>query len=112
VKCALQRGTGGRAYFVNDQDAANFRDFVGMIAGLQGLSITTLRSMPYGLAFILGRLMEIYAALTFQKSDPPLTRSLVRMIGREFTTNDAAARNELGYIGKISRADGLRRYSS
>jgi nucleoside-diphosphate-sugar epimerase len=112
VQCALQRGTGGRAYFVNDQEAANFRDFVAMIAGLQGLSITKLRSMPYGLAFILGRLMEIYAALTFQKSDPPLTRSLVRMIGREFTTNDAAARNELGYIGKISRADGLRSYNS
>ena len=32
---------------------------------------------------------------------------MIRMIGREFSLNDAAARRELGYIGNVSRADGL-----
>ena len=35
---------------------------------------------------------------------------MMRMIGREFSLNDAAARRELGYIGNVSRADGLRSY--
>jgi nucleoside-diphosphate-sugar epimerase len=112
VECALERGAGGRAYFVNDQETQTFREFVGMIASLQNLSIDKLRSMPYGLAFTIGRLMEFFAAITFRKSDPPLSRSMVRMIGRAFSTNDAAARHELGYVGRTSRADGLRSYSS
>jgi nucleoside-diphosphate-sugar epimerase len=110
IHCALARGTGGRAYFVNDQEKQTFREFIGMIASVQNLSIEKLRSIPYPLAFGLGRLMEFLAAMTFKKSDPPLSRSLVRMIGRAFTTNDAAARRELGYAGKTSRADGLRSY--
>jgi hypothetical protein len=32
------------------------------------------------------------------------------MIGREFSVNDAAARRDLGYVGKTSRTDGLRGY--
>jgi nucleoside-diphosphate-sugar epimerase len=112
VQCALERGAGGRAYFINDRETKTFREFIAMIAALQGLSVDRLRSMPYRLAFTIGRLMEFTAAITFKKSDPPLTRSMVRMIGREFTTSDAAARQELGYVGRVSRADGLRSYGS
>jgi NAD dependent epimerase/dehydratase family enzyme len=39
-----------------------------------------------------------------------LTRSMIRMIGREMTTSDAAARRDLGYVGKVSRAGGLAAY--
>jgi hypothetical protein len=35
---------------------------------------------------------------------------MIRMIGRAFTIDDTAARRELGYVGRTSRADGLRRY--
>jgi hypothetical protein len=34
---------------------------------------------------------------------------MVRLIGRESTTNDDAAGRELGYIGTMTRADGLGR---
>jgi nucleoside-diphosphate-sugar epimerase len=112
VPCALERGAGGRAYFINDQETQTFREFIGMIASLQNLSIDKLRSMPYRLAFAIGRLMEFFAVITFRKTDPPLSRSMVRMIGRAFSTNDAAARRDLGYVGRTSRADGLRSYSS
>lgn len=110
VACALEHGTGGHAYFVNDQEPQTFRGLVRMIAGSQGLSIEKLRSIPYRIAFTMGRVMELLAAATFRTSDPPLSRSLVRMIGREFHTSDAAARRELGYVGMISRAEGLRMY--
>lgn len=108
VQCALERGTGGRAYFINDREPVTFREFVAAHAEIEGLSIDGLRSVPYRVAFTLGRLLEAFAALRTDKGDPPMTRTMVRLIGREFTTNDAAARRELGYVGTMTRADGLR----
>jgi nucleoside-diphosphate-sugar epimerase len=110
VQCALERGAGGRAYFINDQETMTFRAFIAMLAGRQGLSIDGIRSAPYRLAFTMGRLMEIGAAIRFSKSDPPLSRTMVRLIGREFTSNDSAARRELGYVGRVSRVEGAATY--
>ncbi|HEU4683633.1 MAG TPA: NAD-dependent epimerase/dehydratase family protein, partial [Nitrospira sp.] len=110
VKCALERGAGGRAYFVHDREPTTFREFIAMLAQLQGLSVDQLKSVSYRLAFTFGRLMEIGAAIRRLQNDPPLTRTMVRMIGREFTTDDSAAQRELGYVGYVSRADGLATY--
>lgn len=110
IQRALEHGQGGRAYFVHDPETKTFREFVSLIAGAQGVSIEKVRSMPYRLAFLIGWAMEIFAMLTRSKSDPPLSRSLVRMIGREFTTDDSAARRELGYVGKTSREAGRQMY--
>ena len=112
VRCALVRGTGGRAYFIKDHEPTTFRDFVAMLADLRGLSIGGLKSVPYRLAFTLGRLMEIGAAIISSTSDPSLSRTLVRMIGREFTVCDASARGELGYLASVSRAEGVATYNA
>jgi len=112
IECALERGTGGRAYFINDRETLTFRRFVQMVASVEGLSVEKLPSMPYGLAFFAGRVLEGVWAIARRAGDPPLSRSMVRMIGREFTTTDAAARRELGYIGKTSFADGQRLYGA
>jgi nucleoside-diphosphate-sugar epimerase len=110
IQRALERGQGGCAYFIRDQEIKTFREFIGLIANSHGVSIDGLRSMPYWLAFTVGRFMEIFAALTRKRGDPPLSRSLVRMIGREFTVDDSAARRELGYVGETSREAGRQMY--
>jgi len=110
VRCALERGTGGHAYFVKDRETTTFRDFIAMLADLQGLSIGGLKSVSYRLAFIIGHLMEVGAAIRLSKGDPSLSRTLVRMIGREFTVSDAAARGDLGYLASVSRAEGIATY--
>jgi len=112
VQCALERGEGGRAFFVADQETQTFREFVASLARVQGLSIEKLRSMPYWLALNLGRLMDAVWKIARKEGDPPISRSMIRMIGREFSVNDAAARRELGYVGKTSRAAGLRAYGN
>lgn len=110
VQCALERGTGGRPYFINDRDPITFRKFVAGLAEVDGLSIDNLRSVPYRVAFTLARVMEVVARLrSSDDTDPPLTRTMIRMIGREFTTNDEAARRELGYVGATTRSEGLGR---
>lgn len=55
-------------------------------------------------------MMELVARLTRSRTDPALTRTMVRMIGREFTIDDSAARRELGYVGKVTRTEGLAAY--
>lgn len=110
VQCALERGKGGHAFFISDRERPTFREFVAALAKLQGLSIDRLRSIPYRLASTVGRTLDTIWAVTRRKNDPPLSRSMVCMIGREFGIDDAAARRELGYVGRTSRAEGLRSY--
>lgn len=110
VQCALDRGEGGRAFFITDHEKLTFREFVAELASVQGLSIEKLRSMPYWLVVTMGRLMDAVWAVTRKEGDPPISRSMMRLVGREFSVNDAAARRDLGYVGKTSRTDGLRGY--
>lgn len=110
--CALDRGEGGRAYFVRDPDNTTFRAFIDGLAKLQGLSIDKLRTVSYGAAFFMGRMMELGARLRRSDQDPALTRTMVRLIGREFTIDDSAARHDLGYVGKVSRPQGLLSYGT
>jgi nucleoside-diphosphate-sugar epimerase len=110
IQCALERGEGGHAFFIKDQEGQTFREFVASLANLQGLSIDKLRSMPYWLASGIGRLLDTIWAVTRKDGDPPISRSMIRMIGREFTVNDAAARRELGYVGRTLRDAGLQSY--
>ncbi|WP_405153606.1 NAD-dependent epimerase/dehydratase family protein [Paenibacillus sp. FSL K6-0108] len=110
IQCALERGEGGHAFFIKDQDGQTFREFVASLANLQGLSIDKLRSIPYWLSSAVGRLFDTIWGVTRKDGDPPISRSMIRMIGREFTVNDAAARRELGYVGRTLRDAGLQSY--
>jgi nucleoside-diphosphate-sugar epimerase len=110
IQCALERGAGGRAYFITDPEQQTFREFVASLASVQGLSVENLRSIPYWLGLTVGRSMDAVWAITRRAGDPPVSRSMMRMIGREFSVNDAAARRELAYAARTSRAAGLRSY--
>jgi nucleoside-diphosphate-sugar epimerase len=110
VRCALARGEGGRAFFITGQEKLTFREFIASLASVQGLSIEKLSSMPYGIASTLGRLFDAVWAIARKDGDLPISRSMMRMIGREFSVNDDSARRELGYVGRTSRAMGLRSY--
>jgi hypothetical protein len=68
--------------------------------------------MPYWLASTIGRVVDAVWVITQRDGDPPVSRSMMRMIGREFSVNDAAARRELGYVGNVSRAEGLQAYGA
>ena len=110
IERGLERGQGGHAYFIRDQEVRTFREFISLIAQAQGVSIDGIRSIPYWLAFIVAGFMEAFAVLTRKQGDPPLSRSLVRAIGREFTIDDSAARRELRYVGTTSREAGRKMY--
>ncbi|WP_315792391.1 NAD-dependent epimerase/dehydratase family protein [Paenibacillus sp. BIC5C1] len=111
IQCALERGEGGHAFFIKDQEEQTFREFVASLANLQGLSIDKMRSLSYWFISTIGRLFDTIWTVTRKDGDPPISRSMIRMIGREFTVNDAAARRELGYVGRTLRDAGLQSYN-
>lgn len=110
ILCALRADVGGRAYFINDREPTTFRDFVIAIAQSLGLDASRAPSMPYGVARRIGALLDGLWALAGAAGDPPLSRTMVRLIGREFTTSDTAARRDLGYVGHRTRAQGIADY--
>lgn len=62
----------GRPYFINDQEQRTFREFISSAASLENLSVDKLRSMPCGLAFLVGRMMGTVWTLRGGTEDPPL----------------------------------------
>ncbi|KXV77315.1 hypothetical protein AD953_04680, partial [Acetobacter malorum] len=110
IGLALESGVDGRALFIADREQTTFHAFIASLAAAQGLSVDRLHSIPYWLAAIIGRIMDFGWRLMRREDDPPISRSMMRMLGREFRVYDSAARRELGYVGRISRADGLRGY--
>lgn len=108
--CALDKGAGGAAYFINDAEPATLRGFLTDVGAALGLDVSRSPSFPYGVAWTLATLMEFWARLRRSSDDPPMSRTMVRLIGRRFTTSDARARAELGYVGRVTRAEGLKAY--
>jgi nucleoside-diphosphate-sugar epimerase len=111
VLCAIGSDIGGKAYFINDREPTTFRAFVIDVARSLGLDASRAPSMPYAVASGIGGFMEFLWSLAGASGDPPLSRAMVRLIGRAFTTSDAAARRDLGYVGQRTRAEGLALYA-
>ena len=103
---AAERGRGGEIYFVTDGEPVEVRGFITAVLATQGVEPGTA-SVPRWLALAMATAGE-WVWRTFNlKGAPPLTQGIVRTIGEEVTVNDAKARRELGYVGRVTRASGL-----
>ena len=107
---AAERGRGGEIYFATDGPPVEFRQFITAMLETQGVR-PGRRSVPHGFAFTLGGIVESVWTSFHIKAAPPITRMVVKMMGEQVTLNDSKARRELGYCGRISFAEGIRRMS-
>lgn len=102
-----EKGRGGEIYFLTDGDPLEFREFVTKLLATQGLTPSN-RSVPvpviYGVAAIIEGIWRLFRL----KSQPMITRMTIKIVGEEVTVNDAKARRELGYVGRVSREEGFR----
>jgi nucleoside-diphosphate-sugar epimerase len=103
---AAQKSPGGEAYFLSDGDIVQFCEWVTTLLKIEGIQPGTL-SIPHWLAWNIAGLTEVIWKITQSKKTPPITRTMVRLIGQELTFSDQKARNELGYVPIISRSAGL-----
>lgn len=107
--CAIlagERSPGGRDYFVTDGENHTLREVMTALLATRGVR-PRAPSVPMSLAWPSARLMEgLWSSLSL-RGEPPLTRSMLRMVGYDFTLDDRRARQELGYEPVVSWEDGV-----
>lgn len=108
---AAEKGRGGEVYFLTDGAPVDFRAFITEMLGTHGVDPGT-KSAPFWLAHALSIAGSgLYSTLGIHRT-PPLPHATVHLIGEEVTVLDAKARRELGYLGKVSREEGLQELRS
>jgi nucleoside-diphosphate-sugar epimerase len=105
---AAERGGRGEIYFLSDGEPVVFKHWVSDQLATQGVQAPD-RSLPFAAASALGWAVERAWPLIGKNGEPPLSRSVVALIGQECTVVDAKARRELGYTGRVSIAEGMKR---
>ncbi|MBE9005547.1 NAD-dependent epimerase/dehydratase family protein [Fortiea sp. LEGE XX443] len=103
---AAERSPGGQAYFLSDGDVVQFYRWVTTLLQIAGVKPGRL-SIPRWVAWNVAGLMEMIWGITRQQGIPPITRTMVRLIGQELTFTDRKAREELGYTPIMARDSGL-----
>lgn len=103
---AAEKGAGGQAYFIVDEGIVQFRQWIAQLLKTQNVNPGN-RSIPYGLAWNMAWLMESFWRIMKRKDSPPLTQTMVRLIGQGMTFSDRKAREELGYVPIVTREAGL-----
>jgi nucleoside-diphosphate-sugar epimerase len=104
---AAERGRGGNIYFLTDGPPIALRDFLTAMLETQGVKPSD-KSVPSWLVRGLARALEAMWEPLGIEMDPPITYTAVKLMGEEVTVNDAKARRELGYVGRVTREEGLR----
>lgn len=103
---AAERSPGGQAYFLSDGDVVQFRRWVTTLLQTVGVNPGRL-SIPRWVAWKVAGFIEAIWKITRRKDIPPITRTMVRLIGQELTFVDRKAREELGYTPIVTRDSGL-----
>lgn len=96
---------------MRDQEVETFRGFVAGLFAANGIASPRL-SFPRWLVWHLGGVLTWVWQRTHRGNRPPVSRPMVALIGGTFSVDDTRARRELGYVGRISRADGLQAIST
>lgn len=103
---AAAHSPGGQAYFLSDGDVVNFHQWITSLLATAGVKLGRL-SIPHWAAWTVSELIEIVWTVLQRKSTPPITRTMVRLIGQELTFSDRKAQQELGYAPIATREMGL-----
>ena len=103
---AAARGRPGEIYFLTDGAPLEFRAFITAQARAHGVE-PGARSVPRALLYAIAAMSELAWRTLPLKGSPLITRTALLLAGEEVTVNDAKARRELGYTGRVTLAEGL-----
>jgi nucleoside-diphosphate-sugar epimerase len=106
VELAIEKGKGGEAYFVSDGVNHSFQEILAAFLGSHNVELPK-SSIPLGMAWFMASMMEAVWKIFSRKGEPPITRQLLRFIGKDFTLNISKAERELGYVPTVSWSAGV-----
>ena len=103
---AADRGRGGEAYFVSDGRDRTLKSVIAPLLATRGVDPGE-RAVPFGIAWALAGGMGFFWRTFRLEGEPPITRQMLRLIGKDFTVDIGKAQSELGYGARVSWEDGL-----
>jgi nucleoside-diphosphate-sugar epimerase len=106
VMSSLDRGTGGEIYFITDGESRNIRQFLTDWMEAEGINLGS-RSIPRWMAVVSASILAWGWRVLNLRSMPPITPSMVTMMGTELSLRDQKARDDLGYQHILSIDEGL-----
>lgn len=98
--------SGGRAYFISQDEPVNCWDWIAMICEAAGIPAPT-RRVPFRLAYAVGAGLEKFYRLAGRTSEPPMTRFVAAQLAKDHFFDISAARQRIGYKVRISMDQGL-----
>ncbi len=112
--CAVRAATSDRAaghvYNLAPPYEVRLRDFAGTMAKALGRPEPRL-FVPFGVAYGVCAIAEMWARLRRVKEMPFLTRFAIRSLNTEMLADASKAREELGWEPKVSVEEGTRLYA-
>lgn len=105
---ALDAEVHGLPLFVADDETTTLHEALSAMLAARGVTAPGPgRSLPFGLAWASASLAEAAWRALRRAGDPPITRQILRLIGKDFTVSTAAARQALDWKPVTTRLGGL-----
>lgn len=98
----------GKAYFISDGQPVVVWSWIRELLQKVGAPPIT-KTVPYGVAWGAGAVLEFLGHLTGRKEEPKMTRFTAAQLATSHYFNISNARRDLGYEPKISVAEGMDR---
>lgn len=108
---AERDGAGGEAFFVVDREPVGMRRFIASLCEATGVP-GPKGSVPYGVAFAAGTMLEGIWKLLGKETPPPISRYGVAVIGRNMVFRWEKAHRLLGYSPAVDFEAGMRRIAA
>lgn len=103
---AADRGRCGEAYFVSDGENGTLKGVISALLATRDV-VPKDRAVPFRLAWMMAGIMGAAWRMLGRGGEPPITRQMLRLIGKPFTVSIAKARADLGYLPRVSFAEGI-----
>lgn len=98
----------GKSYFVSQCQPVNLWQWINALFARVGIE-PVHATVPFGVAYGVGALLEAGYTLVGRKSEPPMTRFLAEQLAKSHYFSCEAIRQDLGYSPMVSTEEGMNR---